>query len=456
MKKARINQVLSFRHGWEIVKKSNYIKDILYAAGKSWQTWDIQNLKHPIEIWEDHMVHRGWKKLRRSNVSYGLGCSKDGLITCHGPVTSNIMLQNWLLQCNNHLVVEGQSVSLLLVFNYSLFPTPSYSNFFMKYMEVEDEVMSISPLPIVNPFVILEIATGLTTEVSIRELMPDSSSDQIGQRIRKRIEFPPELYEAGRGILSFFGSYLTEQYADQKAKVTIEQDDAKKTLRMTVTSESGDKEVIEKAYEEYRLIVSKQAPPEQFTDNDKLIVKLNTRIEILEMEVRQEQRLRMIESGKAQDYFKLLDKTLDQDQGQTVNVYQQSQNQNTNQAEAQAHAQARAKATAKAHQNLSLAIGGIGKLKNLLRTESDEAQELAQLQKELELIEEEPNPKAVKRSTGMSEFKRIIDDIASGESTLAKTVKAAKEGHKIFKDVAGKYNKIAQWCGLPVVPDVFL
>jgi len=31
-----------------------------------------------------------------------------------------------------------------------------------------------------------------------------------------------------------------------------------------------------------------------------------------------------------------------------------------------------------------------------------------------------------------------------------------EDGIEIAQDLAGKYNKIAEWCGMPVVPSVFL
>ncbi|NOY85543.1 MAG: hypothetical protein GXO96_12125 [Nitrospirae bacterium] len=45
---------------------------------------------------------------------------------------------------------------------------------------------------------------------------------------------------------------------------------------------------------------------------------------------------------------------------------------------------------------------------------------------------------------------------AQGNPTIGKAIDTTKKGAKIAQDIAGTYNKVAEWCGLPVVPSVFL
>ncbi len=39
---------------------------------------------------------------------------------------------------------------------------------------------------------------------------------------------------------------------------------------------------------------------------------------------------------------------------------------------------------------------------------------------------------------------------------VGRAIKAVEGGVGYARDIAGYYNKIAEWCGMPVVPSVFL
>jgi len=55
----------------------------------------------------------------------------------------------------------------------------------------------------------------------------------------------------------------------------------------------------------------------------------------------------------------------------------------------------------------------------------------------------------------MSKFKRFVDALENEDSNLNKTIKTIENGWEIAKELAGKYNSIAEWCGLPQVPRIF-
>jgi hypothetical protein len=73
----------------------------------------------------------------------------------------------------------------------------------------------------------------------------------------------------------------------------------------------------------------------------------------------------------------------------------------------------------------------------------------------LEAVEKEKDPQVVRKSSAMSKFKRFIDKVTEGNNEVEKAIIAVEHGWDIFKDLAGKYNSIAQWCGLPQVPKIF-
>lgn len=60
------------------------------------------------------------------------------------------------------------------------------------------------------------------------------------------------------------------------------------------------------------------------------------------------------------------------------------------------------------------------------------------------------------RSGVLKKFDRFMQEVQDEESLLGKTIKNIKYGFSIAQDIADKYNTIAEWCGIPVVPRLFL
>lgn len=60
------------------------------------------------------------------------------------------------------------------------------------------------------------------------------------------------------------------------------------------------------------------------------------------------------------------------------------------------------------------------------------------------------------RSGALRRINRFIQEIQDEETLLGKTVKNIKHGVSIAQDLADKYNTIAEWCGIPVVPKLFM
>jgi hypothetical protein len=359
----------------------------------------------------------------------------------------------WLL-CDCSSAFEKQLIDLLIIVRplLNIQDASGYSIYNGRQADFEytrDILKRLEPIPFSFPILVIGISEE-TTEVNPYMTYVDGTGFKKEKlMVRKLIEFPPDLYESGITILSYFGTYLADNYGDQMAKVTIEQDDIKKTLRMTVVSESGKKESIEQAYEEYRLIMSKKEPPEKFSGNEKLVQKLHNRLDILELQLRQQQRLLMVSEGHAQKYFEMLSKSLDKDFGQNPPIEINFFNQNNNDNEASVEA------SVEAHQNIMLAVSSISELQRLIPSDSKEVQELTELQNELESIENGSKRDLIK-SPVLSKFKHLLDKISSGNGELAKAVQTAKNGYDIFKELAKTYNKIAFWCGLPKVPEVLI
>ncbi len=149
-----------------------------------------------------------------------------------------------------------------------------------------------SSLPFINfsrNIAVLEIRSQYTlTGTQSFNYLPDKI-DETNNKTARSIEFPPEYHQAGLDILSYFGTYLRKNYPGENAKVKIEQDGLKVTL--IIEKEDGDLERIEKALNEYELIVSRQYPPEKFIDDQALLIEMGGRLRDAENQITMQRQL---------------------------------------------------------------------------------------------------------------------------------------------------------------------
>ena len=88
--------------------------------------------------------------------------------------------------------------------------------------------------------------------------------------------------------------------------------------------------------------------------------------------------------------------------------------------------------------------------------EIEDAEALEDAAGALSQAEQCTTPEEVKKKGIINKLKRIINELEDENSTLYKTIRGIKNGISIAKDIANGYNDIAQWCGLPQVPKLFL
>ncbi|MCP4353758.1 MAG: toll/interleukin-1 receptor domain-containing protein [Desulfobacterales bacterium] len=94
--------------------------------------------------------------------------------------------------------------------------------------------------------------------------------------ITRSIKFPPEYHQAGISILNYFSTVLRKKYPDVKATVQIKQEDLKVT--MIIDPLEGKREVIEKALDEYGLVVTGKMMLEEYTDDRLLLIELKSEL----------------------------------------------------------------------------------------------------------------------------------------------------------------------------------
>lgn len=102
--------------------------------------------------------------------------------------------------------------------------------------------------------------------------------------------------------------------------------------------------------------------------------------------------------------------------------------------------------------------GSLNELAQLFkeRGKQEEAEELSNAATILEHVEQCKTPEELKKKGTLNRIRRVIDELGDENSSLHSAVKKVKNGISVVQDIAGYYNDIAQWVGLPQVPKPFL
>nr|WP_231714648.1 pentapeptide repeat-containing protein [Desulfonema ishimotonii] len=120
--------------------------------------------------------------------------------------------------------------------------------------------------------------------------------------IIRSITFPPEYHEAGISILTYFGTILRKKYPDTKAKIQIKQEGLRVTM-IIEPDDGGEREIIEKALDEYGLVVTGQKTPEEFTDDKVLIIGLRSELRIAQARIETQKELLQDKSAQIDKLF---------------------------------------------------------------------------------------------------------------------------------------------------------
>lgn len=283
-----------------------------------------------------------------------------------------------------------------------------------------------------------EEATNLLKEINLKIFDFLKSSIESNNLVERSIVFPPEYYQAGLGILNYFSSYISERYPEQKAKVKIEQDGL--TVRMTIESEFGSKEVIERALHEYELIVSGSVDPKGLINSELKIIELKTELRIAQTRIEYQRDLLGYQKSQINELNKLLQAGLNKNSCVTIDFKPEIKLENK----------------LFVNNKVADAISSLIELREALDLQDTEQARLDSLRTSLHELEAITEPDTLRRSSVMSKFKRFMEDLEMKGSSLNVALEKVDSGFTIAKDLARKYNKLAEWCGMPVVPSVFL
>jgi hypothetical protein len=447
-----ITNILTYNGAWDTLNLSN--KDLILDITESLKeivplyreyrlnsrgTLDIRN------IWDKHLVTRSWSPRHNTFINpagervnvRNLGPIKNRTSVAY-PFMGIDFVTKWLFNLStiafkNDLI----DVPILLIGTRQFHSSIEQREipFRQTFEDVKRQLELLSPLNHPYPFLVLGFGE---TPMKVQVIEVKSSYQENNLKVIDRsIEFPPEYHIAGLNILNFFGTYLREQYPSEDAKVRIEQDGL--IVRLIVESQDGRSEVIEKALHEYQLIVTGQQPPESILNNEKLVFELRNELRFAKLRIETQQDLIGLHQGQIDKLLTIVATALEQKP--SINIDFKPTITTTH--------------TFTINQDMSKMISDINHLKAMLAVDDPLYRSLKELEDPLIEIQKETDPRLVKNSSAMGKIKDLLDKVTEGSETIEKSINFGKKGWELFKELASNYNKVAQWCGLPIVPTIF-
>lgn len=451
-----INKVISYKNAWDTIKE-RYSSDILDIesgvdvifrdSSDSSDSSRVREKNSRRDAWEFFMYERGWNGNQngyyspegvRINLTL-LGVIKNK-ISVAIPYSTFHSVSAWLFE-KSTVAIKYNIIEIPII----LYPIENFHRetkrifLFDSFESILNQLSMLSPLSHQYPFLVFGYAdTPPVNGVEVIELLSKENINNENLVIDRCIEFPPEYHQAGLGILNYFGTYLREQYPDENASVRIEQKGLH--VRLIVETEDGKSEVIDKALHEYELIISGDEIPEKFAKSDKLILDLRNELRIANIRIESQRDLIEYQGGNINRLIEIIGSGLAQKNNFSVDfkpTISISNNVNINQF-------------------VSSALGGVSELIEKTHEGDEIHHALKELEKSLISIESDNEKSSVRRSPAMSRFTRFIDKVTEAGSSFNLAMKKLDKGWEVFSDLANRYNKLAEWCGLPKVPSVVL
>ncbi|MFH7809163.1 hypothetical protein ACE01U_10955 [Acinetobacter sp. BSP-153] len=453
-----ITKVLSYNGAWEklltdheaeLNELKKFIKnyDFEYLRNIKFDTDILQKIMFTGNDFEKKMEKEGWiesieiKDVRESRNSLGLIKNR----VCVKFESSSDTLTNYIfrrLRFAEEKLKNNIDIGILLNLNKNVLNLKrnNITDIMGDWESTIKEFEEMLPIQSTLPFLIF----GLSLEADNIELIEKENSNEPIM-IERSIEFKPEHYQAGLGILSYFGTVMRKKYPEQNAKVKIEQEDDR--VRLIVECENGNKEVIERAFDEFGLVIHQDIKPEEFYDNYLDVAELKTKLGTFESELKFQHQLvemkehRIIELQKDKEFLKNVIGQALVRPNSPIYINNQLQNSQT---------------TVINHKAEFTKSNDV--LEDLIDLADSEAlkNRLATIQNALEVNRNSEQPEEVKDSSGMKKLAKFLRD-ANEVGTEANTL--ADKGGKaldLIKSLGRSYNSLAQWCAMPIIPSVFV
>ena len=457
MNEMKIKRVLSYKYAWAELRDNHQseLNDIIDGVGIFFENYidflldkdEEQNLQ---SYWLKIMEEKGWNILNPfiytdsgENKKLGyIGPIKNGISAVH-PFSLDPWSNSWMYH-STPLAVKHEVIKIPILLLPYRDSGPKFQLVYEKWHEFtafKEYLEEAEPLNLVNPFAIIgydDISDNLPSiGVQIHEIDSGPLTIKAKKEITRILEFPPEFHQAGLNILSFFGTYIREQYPNEKAKVKIEQEGY--IVKLVIETKEGKKDIIEKALNEYQLVITGEKKPEEVTDNQGLILNLKSELRMAKYRIETQQDIMRVQGSRIDQLINIIGLGLANKPPIAIDFKPNISVSNS----------------LTLNQDVTYALGNLNELMEMLPNSSNEYATIKDLKKSLKELENEKDPEVVKTSSAMSKFGRFLDQAGEGSENIKKIIDASESGLKILKDLAGKYNSIAEWCGLPQVPRVF-
>lgn len=455
-----IHHIVSYLGAWEKfgVKNSAEINEIMqatsaYCSGavklseKEERLYGTRGRMH----WEKAILSLDWK-LHRRTLETPAGNRIN--ISSLGPIKNGISVQinfgnpswfhRWLFSQGALAVRHGYVKCPILIAPMREFERRDEGRerrlgSFSDFEYVKDQLEALAPLSANFPFLIIGYSDHRPAlEMNVIELPSDPNITRERVVIDRCIEFPPEFHQAGLGILNYFGVFLRENYPERDAKVRIEQHGM--SVRMTVETEDGNVEVIEKALKDYELVISGKAQPEAIATNEKVVLDLRNELRIAQFRLESQRDIIDVQNRRIDKLMDAIALSLQAASSRPIAIQVSPSFHNNN--------------SVTLNPDVTDALTRVSELLDALPSTDENYLALTDLSGSLEAIECETTSEKLKNSAGITKLGRFLEKFANGNESAAKAIANIEKGQQIVGDLARTYNKIASLCGLPNIPFV--
>lgn len=448
-----LNEVINYLSAWEEFNElypEEYLDIITSIENLNIQKEALdgklpfENIGISRESWESFLLNHGWSKYRENGRLRGIIGLKKNMTTAKLLIGSRDIVNSWLFTESN-LAIKSDNCKipiLILPMKETSESLGRHANLRDNFERILSVLKEISPLTLEYPFLILGISDH-ETPLEIINIPSNMEGHNSNVVMNRSIEFPPEYYQAGLGILSYFHNILNEKYPGIQATVRIIQDGL--VVKMIVETEDGNRHIVEKALEEYDLILKGEMRPEDYFDPSAQIQILELKNELRMAQVRIESQKELLAFKRNQimenkihisKLFEMISNGIkppiihNHVSSSPVITVDTTLNQQTN-----------------IYNELSKTVDTIRDLKSIL-TSPDDIKLLNEVERELS----ETDESKLKDSTGVSKLKAFLDNVSNAESSVSKSITTTNESLQLVKKLAKHYNTIAPWCGLPGIP----
>ena len=329
---------------------------------------------------------------------------------------------------------------LTLAHEMRLGPLPETSDF----EEITERVLLDSPYYVTARQYIIDNARPIYMKAFLEQYQ-DTKEGQIV----KSIEFPPEYIQSGISILSFFARVLNKKCPDQKAKISIEQSDLK--VKLIIDPLNGDdKEIIEKELTNYGLVIIGEMTPDEYTSDKYLALELKNELRLSHTRIQSLSDIIAYQHADIVRLNNLLEKVIT------------APSQKPPVIDIDVHVPVSTSAFAQSHQyiEISTQIDLLQEaLEAILIQVSNNLDQKKYMSEVLDAANQMGNCSSkdeIANSSGLSKIRDFINGVEKAETTAGKIISTISDGVNTIRKFAGYYNKIAQWCGIPQIPEPFV